>query len=49
MFVMWKVSVDYDEVMRYKNRNKALDFEGESEDFSRDSDSRRLENTVYNY
>ncbi|CAI2365549.1 unnamed protein product [Moneuplotes crassus] len=49
MFVMWKVSVDYDEVMRYKNRNKALDFEGESENFSRDSDSRRLENTVYNY
>jgi len=48
MFVMWKVSVDYDEVLRYKMKTKTVDFLNDSE-ASEGQDSRRLENTVYNY
>lgn len=28
---MWKVSVDYDEIVRYKQRNIKHDLEGDSE------------------
>lgn len=47
MFVMWKVSVDYDEVVRYKSRNNALDFEGDSRGSEAWANANRLENTVY--
>jgi hypothetical protein len=48
MFIMWKVSVDYDEVIRYKARNnKLIDFEGDSEDTEGWANDKRLENTVY--
>jgi len=45
---MWKVSVDYDEVQRYK-RSKAMNFEGDSEASDEFNNSKRLENTVYNF
>lgn len=43
---MWKVSVDYDEIIRYKQKNQ-LRFESDSEASDVFSNTRRLENTVY--
>ena len=48
MFIMWKVSIDYDEIIRYKARHsKVIDFEGDSEDTEGWANDKRLENTVY--
>lgn len=44
MFIMWKVSIDYDEILRYKQR-KHRDLE--DSDASEVNTPRRLENTVY--
>ena len=44
MIIMWKVSVDYDEILRYKQQKRTK--EGDSET-SQVFTPRRLENTVY--
>jgi hypothetical protein len=48
MIVMWKVSVDFNEIIRYKEWNKKQrDLEADSESSEVFSNSRRFENTVY--
>ena len=49
MFVMWKVSVDYDEVIRYKSRKQTYDLENDSDTSDAFANTKRLENTVYNF
>ena len=48
MIIMWKVSVDYDEIVRYKARSNPLDFDLESENSEMFTPSQRSELTAYN-
>lgn len=47
MFIMWKVSVDYDEILRFKMKSKQYEIEGDSENSDVFTNTRRFENTVY--